>query len=135
MEFWIWKDGLLDGGEKPEYFVVIFRKDKDPGRVSTGGHRSFDLAGAKEFCQQIAAGEITVEGLLAEFEAEDMAQERATIQKVTEKAKKFHARLDAMGLKYRDLMELEVLAHSLVEMGHNILLGYERGGGGWPSGT
>ena len=131
MEFWIWKDGLLDSGEKPEYFVVIFRKDKDPERVSTGGRRSFNLDGAMEFCQKIAAGEITVEGLLAEFEAEDMAQERAALQEVTEKAKKFHARLD---LKYRDLLELEVLAHSLGEMGHNILLGYERGEG-WPSGT
>ena len=34
-----------------------------------------------------------------------------------------------MGLKYQDLLELEVLAHSLGDMGHNILLGYERGEG------
>ena len=53
---------------------------------------------------------------------------------MTETSKKFHARLDAMGLKYRDLLELEVLAHSLGDMGHNILLGYEREEG-WPGGT
>ena len=53
-------------------------------------------------------------------------------REITEKAKKFHARLDAMGLKYRDLLELEVLAHSLGDMGLNILLGYERGES-WPA--
>lgn len=65
---------------------------------------------------------------------ECIAWQQAAIREVTERAKKFHARLDAMGLKYRDLLELEVLAHSLGDMGHNILLGYERGEG-WPSGT
>jgi len=37
-----------------------------------------------------------------------------------------------MGLKYTDLLELEALAHSLGDIGHNILLGYERGEG-WPA--
>ena len=59
---------------------------------------------------------------------------RRSIREITEKSKKFHAMLDAKGLKYRDLLELEVLAHSLGDMGHHILLGYERGEG-WPSGT
>ena len=45
MEFWIWKDGLLDSGEKPEYFVVIFRKGKDQERVSTGGRRVKGMGG------------------------------------------------------------------------------------------
>ena len=69
--------------------------------------------------------------MLAEFAAEDADRERAVLQKVTEKAKEFRKRLDAKGLKYTDLLELEVLAHSLGDMGHNILLGYERGEG-WP---
>lgn len=92
------------------------------------------MAGAVKFCQKIAAGEIKLEDLQAKFDAEDAAKEQAAIRDVTERAKKFHARLDAMELKYRDLLELEVLAHSLGDMGHNILLGYERGEG-WPSGT
>ena len=101
---------------------------------TTAGHRHFTLEGAKEFCQKIAAGEIDPEALLMEFAAEDDAKERAVFREITEKAKKFHAMLDAKGLKYRDLLELEVLAHSLGDMGHHILLGYERGEG-WPSGT
>ena len=103
-------------------------------QVSTGGRKYFHLDGAVEFCQKIAAGEIKLEDLQAAYDAEDDARERAVFREITEKAKKFHARLDAMGLKYRDLLELEVLAHSLGDMGHNILLGYERGEG-WPSGT
>lgn len=78
--------------------------------------------------------EIKFQDLQAAYDAEDAAKEQAAIREATERAKKFHARLDAMGLKYRDLLELEVLAHSLGDMGHNILLGYERGEG-WPSGT
>lgn len=78
--------------------------------------------------------EIKFQDLQAAYDAEDAAKEQAAIREVTERAKQFHAMLDAKGLKYRDLLELEVLAHSLGDMGHNILLGYERGEG-WPSGT
>ena len=134
MEFWIRKDELQSGGNEQKYFVVIYPESNNPHHVSTGGRQNFDMAGAKEFCQQIAAGEIDLEDLQAFYDAQDNAKERAMFREITEKAKKFHARLDAMGLKYRDLLELEVLAHSLGEMGHNILLGYERGES-WPSGT
>lgn len=134
MEFWIRKDELQTKGGKQRYFVTVYPESNAPQQISTGGRQDFDLAGAMEFCQKIAAGEIKVADVLAEFAAEDDAKERAVFREITEKAKKFHARLDAMGLKYRDLLELEVLAHSLGDMGHNILLGYERGEG-WPSGT
>ena len=134
MEFWIYKDQDLATTCAPANFVVIYGKSNQPQKVSTGGHQYFHLDGAKEFCQQIAAGEIGLEDLQASYDAEDAAKEQAAIREVTEKAKKFHARLDAMGLKYTDLLELEVLAHGLGDMGHNILLGYERGEG-WPSGT
>lgn len=132
MTFYIFKDLELEKTCAPANSVAVYVKGEF--RVSTGGRKYFHLDGAIEFCQKIAAGEITVEDVLAEFAAEDMAKEQAAIRDVTERAKKFHARLDAMGLKYRDLLELEVLAHSLGDMGHNILLGYERGEG-WPSGT
>lgn len=132
--FYLYDDNTQADPESRSYYVVIRYKGYDSLGMSTAGHRHFKLEDAKEFCQKIAAGEIDPEALLMEFAEEDMEKERAAIQEVTEKAKKFHARLDAMGLKYRDLLELEVLAHSLGEMGHNILLGYERGEG-WPSGT
>lgn len=134
MEFWIRKDELQTKGGKQRYFVTVYPESNAPQQISTGGRQDFDLAGAMEFCQKIAAGEIKLEDLQAAYDAEDDARERAVFREITEKAKKFHARLDAMGLKYRDLLELEVLAHSLGDMGHNILLGYERGEG-WPSGT
>lgn len=52
----------------------------------------------------------------------------AVFRETTEQAKN-STPVDAMGLKYRDLLELEALAHSLGDMSHNILLGYERGKG------
>ncbi len=134
LTFAIYDDNLWKDPKKKTCSVVVRHKDIESLGFNTAGHRHFMLEGAKEFCQKIAAGEIDPEALLMEFAAEDMAREQAAIRDVTERAKKFHARLDAMGLKYRDLLELEVLAHSLGDMGHNILLGYERGEG-WPSGT
>ena len=134
MEFWIQKDELQTKGGKQRYFVTVYPASNNPQQISTEGRQDFDLAGAMEFCQKIAAGEIKLEDLQAAYDAEDDARERAVFREITEKAKKFQKRLDAAGLKYTDLLELEVLAHSLGDMGHNILLGYERGEG-WPSGT
>jgi len=136
MEFWIYVDQELEATGALAHYVVIAPNSSDMGkrRVNTGGHQYFSLDGAKAFCQKIAAGEIDLDGLQATYDAEDAAKVQAMVRKVTEQAKKFHARLDAMGLKYTDLLELEVLAHSLGDMGHNILLGYERGEG-WPNGT
>ena len=134
LTFWIHQDINRAVMRAPAYYVSVY-----PGAVnlpvfSTGGRQYFGLAGAKEFCQKIAAGEIKIESLPAELEAEDVAEEQAVIREEIEQAKKFYARLVALGLKYTDLLELEALAHRLGDTGHNILLGYERGEG-WPSGT
>lgn len=101
--------------------------------ISTAGYREFTWEEAVEFCQQIAAGEIDLEDLQAQFDAEDMAKEREAVRKTTEKAKRLAAMLEGYGMKYTDLLELEVLRHALGEMGHQILMGYHRGGGlaGW----
>ena len=133
MKIYIFKDQDLGKACAPAHSVAVYTNNGEL-QVSTGGRKYFHLDGAIEFCQKIAAGEIKVEDVLAEFAAEDDAKERAVFREITEKSKKFHAMLDAKGLKYRDLLELEVLAHSLGDMGHHILLGYERGEG-WPSGT
>ena len=134
MEFWIRKDEPQAKSREQRYFVTIYPASNAPQQIGTGGRQDFDLAGAMEFCQKIAAGEIKLEDLQAAYDAEDDAKERAVFREIREKAKKFHAMLDAKGLKYRDLLELEVLAHSLGDMGHHILLGHERGEG-WPNGT
>lgn len=134
MEFWIRKDEPQTGSGEQRYFVAIYPVSNNPRQINTLSRQDFDLADAKEFCQKIAAGEIKLEDLQVAYDAEDAAKEQTAIWEVTERVKKFHARLDAMGLKYRGLLKLEVLAHSLDDMGHNILLRFERGEG-WPSGT
>ena len=130
MKSYIFKDKELATTCAPAHSVAVYTMNGEL-LVSTGGRIYFHLDAAMEFCQKIAAGEIEVEDVLAEFEAEDAAREQAVMREVTEKAKKFHARLDAMGLSYRELLELEVLRSGLGSMGHNILMGYERGEG-WP---
>ncbi len=134
LTFALYNDNSKEALEEQTYYVVVRHKEIESLGFTTAGYRHFTLAAAKEFCQKIAAREIDPEALLVEFAAEDMAKEQAAIREVTERAKQFQKRLDAKGLKYTDLLELEVLAHSLGDMGHHILLGYERGEG-WPSGT
>ena len=113
--------------------TVSITDTKEKGRtINTAGYKSFTYAEAVEFCQQIAAGEINVKDLRTEFEAVNASRERKARQTATETAKKFRDELDKFGLKYSDLLYLEALAHGLGDMGHNILLGYERGEG-WPN--
>ena len=102
--------------------------------ISTAGYREFTWEEAVEFCQKNAGGEIGLEDLRAQFDAEDMAKEREAVRKTTEKAKRLTAMLEGYGMKYTDLLELEVMRHALGEMGHQILMGYHRGEG-WPDGT
>ena len=128
----IYEDQTLVGTDTPACTVSTY-DTKDKGRtIHLGAHRRFSLNAAKEFCQKIATGEVDLETLQEEIDAEDAAKEQAAIREAMEKAKKFHARLDAMGMKYTDLLELEVLANGMGNIAHNILLGYERGEG-WPN--
>ncbi|MDE6590814.1 MAG: hypothetical protein K2K53_10830, partial [Oscillospiraceae bacterium] len=113
------------------YFVVIYPVRNDPHRVSTGGHQDFDWLGAMEFCQKIAAGEVTVAELQAKYDAEDAARRRAVELEGAKEAKAFLALLEADGLTYHKLLELEMLEHGLGEAGHQALLAYENGEG-WP---
>lgn len=106
---------------------------KNEGReICTAGHQYFHMDAAKEFCQQIAAGEIDLETLQEQFAAEDEARKQAVIRASAGAAKKFRARLEAAGITYMDLLELEALRANLGEYAHNMLIGYERGEG-WPN--
>ena len=53
--------------------------------ISTAGYREFTWEEAVEFCQKIAGGEIGLEDLRAQFDAEDMAKEREAVRKTTER--------------------------------------------------
>lgn len=132
MEFRIYEDVYREQ-ETEKRFTVSEYDTKNMGRsISTAGHMDFTIDDAKEFCQRIAAGEIDLVALQDQFNAEDDAKEREAIRAATEAAKKFRATLDKFGLKYSDLLELEALRADLGGLGHNILIGYERGEG-WPN--
>ena len=132
MEFRIYEDVYRER-ETEKRFTVSEYDTKNMGRsISTAGHMDFTIDDAKEFCQRIAAVEIDLVALQDKFNAEDDTKERAAIRTATEAAKKFHTTLDKFGLKYSDLLELEALRASLGGLGHNILIGYERGEG-WPN--
>lgn len=125
----IYEGPTLAGGCAPACTVTAY-DTKDLGRtISTSGHLLFHLDAAKEFCQRIAAGEIDLEDLRAKFAAEDAAKDREAILAATERAKAFRGRLEAAGISYTTLLELEALHDKLGNLAHNILLGLERGEG------
>ena len=135
IKFYIFHHESLEAAGEPAY-TVGFRtgyggssSDCDRTYVSTGGYQQFTLEGAMEFCQQIAAGEITVEDVLATQAAQDTAKEQAAVKAITARAKKFRDRLEAKGLTYMDLLELEAIHKGLGDIGHNILLGWYHGEG------
>ena len=122
--------------DAPEQVHTVSCHDtRDTGRtISTVGHRTFTWEEAVEFCQKIAAGEIDLENMRAEFAAEDVKKERQAIRRAVEEAKKFREHLERAGISYTTLLELEALRANLGSLGHNALLGFERGEG-WPDGT
>ena len=99
--------------------------------ISTTGHRTFTWEEAVEFCQKIAAGEVDLGAMRA---AEDTARERKAVRAAVEEAKEFREHLERAGISYTTLLELEALRANLGSLGHNALLGFERGEG-WPDGT
>lgn len=108
------------------YIVKVQHKVIDTLGFTTCGHRSFPLEKAKEFCQQIADGEIDPEALLMEFAAEDMEKEEAAIRDATARAKTFRAKLDEAGLTFMRFRELMSLYGIVGDIGHNLLLEWDR---------
>lgn len=125
----IYEDRTLAGTCAPACTVSAYDK-KGMGRtISTAGHQRFHRDAAVEFCQQIAAGEIDLEALRVQFAAEDQRKEQEAIRDATERAKAFRDKLEAVGISYMTLLELEALRGNLGNIGHNILIGWERGEG------
>ena len=113
----------------PPYYVRAI-DTKGLGRsINTHGLRYFDLDGAKEFCQQIMAGEADVEAMQAEIDAKQAAKEERAIMAATRRALAFWDKLEAAGITYSKLLELAAERDTLDGMTRNILLGYERGEG------
>lgn len=115
---------------EPTYIVKVQHKVIESLGLTTNGHRFFPLEEAKEFCQQIADGEIDPEALLAEFAAEDMAKEEAAIRDATDRARAFRDKLDKFGLTYMCFLNLVSRHESVGDLGRNMLLEWEQKVGG-----
>lgn len=127
--FWIRENQILRRRGLPCYYVAA-NDTKGKGRtVFTGDHEHFTLEGAKELCQQIMAGEANLGERKARYAAEDAEKERRAVAEATEQAKNFRGRLEAAGISFGKLLELEDALDDLSFMARNILLGWENGEG------
>lgn len=130
----IYEDRTLVGTDTPACTVSTYDTKGEGRTIHLGERRRFTMDGAKEFCQKIAAGEVDLEALRAEIEAEDATKEQAAIRAAIEEAKEFRGHLEAAGISYNTLLDLMGKQEGLGSLAHNFLLGYESGEG-WPSGT
>ena len=114
----------------PPYYVRA-NDTKGLGRsIDTHNLQYFELDGAKEFCQQIVAGEIDLEAMRAKIDAERDAKEQAAVRAATERAKRFRDRLEAAGISFNTMLDLQAAYDADMDsLARNILLGYERGEG------
>lgn len=131
---------------------IIFSDLPPAGRTGAGPHRKLPrhkrhrendqhsrtqdiyLGGGRGVLPKDRAQEIDLENMRAEFAAEDVKKERQAIRRAVEEAKKFREHLERAGISYTTLLELEALRANLGSLGHNALLGFERGEG-WPDET
>ncbi|MDE6589763.1 MAG: hypothetical protein K2K53_05345 [Oscillospiraceae bacterium] len=130
MTFHLYESVERPAGEPPPYFVRVLGV-AGMLKFSTAGREYFPFDAAKRLCEKIAAGEVTVAELQARYDAKDAAAQRAADQESVKRAKAFLPQLEAEGITYHKLLELEMLAHGLGEAGRQALLAYERGEG-WP---
>ena len=127
--FWIRKDQKREQDGLPAFYVAA-NDIKGKGRtIYTGDHEHFTLEGAKELCQQIMAGEANLGERKARYAAEDAEKERRAVAEATDQAKNFRGRLEAAGISFGKLLELEDAMDDLSLMARNILLGWENGEG------
>ena len=77
---------------------------------------------------------IKMEAEAAKRAAADVARGQKEIRAAVAEAKEFRGHLERAGISYTTLLELEALRANLGSLGHNALMGFERGEG-WPDGT
>ena len=96
--------GVIAG--TPAHWVTVVPRGGAPN-FSTMGHQYSHLDEAKEFCRQIAAGEIDLAVLRARYDVADEARILDERQDLAERVVLFRARLAAAGLSVQELLELE----------------------------
>lgn len=117
--------------EHRNYIVEVSTTGELPVTFSTYGHKAFTYENAREFCQQIADGEIDLDELQARYDAEDAEKERAAIREAVTQAKALRDVLAKRGMGYADFLALESAHRRMGTLGQQILNGYARGEG-WP---
>ena len=117
----------------PFYVRVTKGAKKAAETLDTGRHRRFEtMDAAVEFCEDLAGGKTTLEEIRAQFDAENVEQERRAVKAATERAKAFRDKLDGLGITYTTLLDLMEQQMDMDGITHRILMGYERGEG-WPN--
>lgn len=115
------------------YWVVAVRSDADkPAYLNTEGRQHFDSVGeAAEFCTELADGRLNLEQIKRDYELRDAAREQAEIREAVRRAKAFRDKLEAAGISYATLLDLERFQDTMGPLANSFLAAYERGEG-WP---
>lgn len=96
----------LHEDESEQYYVSVNYPSERHRSFTTNGYRTFDLDGAKAFCQQVAAGEFDPAPILAAQAAAKAEREKAALEHAAKQAAEFQGKLDAHRLDFSTLLEL-----------------------------
>lgn len=96
----------LHEDESEQYYVSVNYPNERHRSFTTNGYRTFDLDGAKAFCQQVAAGEFDPAPILAAQAAAKAEREKAALEHAAKQAAAFQGKLDAHRLDFSTLLEL-----------------------------
>lgn len=92
--------------ESEQYYVSVNYPNERHRSFTTNGYRTFDLDGAKAFCQQVAAGEFDPAPIHAAQAAAKAEREKAALEHAAKQAAAFQGKLDAHRLDFSTLLEL-----------------------------
>lgn len=79
----------LHEDESEQYYVSVNYPNERHRSFTTNGYRTFDLDGAKAFCQQVAAGEFDPAPILAAQAAAKAEREKAALDHAAKQAAAF----------------------------------------------
>lgn len=106
IKYSIHKARRLHEDESEQYYVSVNYPNERHRSFTTKGYRSFDLDGAKAFCQQVAAGEFDSVPIHAAQAAAKAEWEKTALEHAAKQAAEFQGKLDAHRLDFSTLLEL-----------------------------
>ena len=96
----------LHEDESEQYYVSVNYPNERHRSFTTNGYRTFDLDGAKAFCQQVAAGEFDPAPIHAAQAAAKAEREKAALEHAAKTGGSVSGKLDANRLDFSTLLEL-----------------------------